>query len=232
MVSFFAIVHIFPYPSKATFEPLWRLCKKSILKNDTISIDFLHNPQEKLCLGWVKASAFGLLIVDNTSRNRLCKKSIENYDFDLSCYFYFIDADLQKNRNYYEEEIQKMRHAYNLDIQICYGEELFIKESITEAWNDEIIDFLKEWREELPDLPEINFDLNHHETFEEIKQLQPLYFRKLFDNEEILERIFPIIFPQNETLKLLAEHFKEKSLHRNRQQQIYNYLYTKVATLI
>ena len=29
MVSFFAIVHIFPYPSKATFEPLWRLCKKS-----------------------------------------------------------------------------------------------------------------------------------------------------------------------------------------------------------
>lgn len=157
---------------------------------------------------------------------------LENYDFDLSCYFYFIDSDLQKNRNYYEEEIQKMRHAYNLDIQICYGEELFIKESITEAWNDEIIDFLKEWREELPDLPEINFDLNYYETFEEIKQLQPLYFRKLFDNEEILERIFPIIFPQNETLKLLAEHFKEKSLHRDRQQQIYNYLYTKVATLI
>lgn len=40
-----------------------------------------------------------------------------------------------------KEEIEKFASAYNLDIHICYGEELFIKEHITEAWNDEIIDF-------------------------------------------------------------------------------------------
>ena len=157
---------------------------------------------------------------------------IEKYDCDISCYFYFIDSDLQKNRNYYDSEINKMRNAYKLDINICYGNELFTKEGFENAWEQEIISFLKEWREDLPDLPEINFDLNHKETFEEVKNIQPLYFRKLLDNEELVKTIFPIIFPNSETLKLLSAHFKEKSLVANKQQQIYLYLHQKLNLVI
>lgn len=157
---------------------------------------------------------------------------IEKYDCDISCYFYFIDSDLQKNRNYYDSEINKMRDAYKLDINICYGNELFIKEGFENAWEQEIISFLKEWRKDLPDLPEINFDINHIETFDEVKNIQPLYFRKLLDNEELVKTIFPIIFPNSETLKLLSAHFKEKSLIANKQQQIYSYLHQKLNLVI
>ena len=52
-------------------------------------------------------------------------------------------------------------------------------------------------------LPEINFDTNPLETFEEIKELNPLVFRKIFINNQIFNEIVLTLFPQKETLKLL-----------------------------
>jgi hypothetical protein len=78
-----------------------------------------------------------------------------------------------------------------------------------DVW-DEILTYLAKWREEIPDLPEINFDLEAQQTFDEIKDLKPIVFRKLLENEEIFREIVLTLFPQKTTLNLLLAYFSTK----------------------
>ena len=128
---------------------------------------------------------------------------------DLVGIFYFIDPDLIKNKNFYIAELKKMTTDYNIETQIFYGKPLFDFLGYSDIW-DEILKYLELWKKEIPDLPEINFDLDAQHTFEEIKDLKPLVFRKLFENEEIFKEIVLTLFPNKTTLKLLYEHFLTK----------------------
>lgn len=150
---------------------------------------------------------------------------------EITSYFYFVDDSLHKNKKFYLEEIQKLKGNLSLKISLCYGSELFQEEGIKQIWEDDIIPFLHKWRKDLPSLPELNFDLNHQEAFDEIKVIKPLLFEKIFKNNEILDEIFPIIFPENKTLQLLATYFDEKSSClseaarvRNRYAKLHNSL--------
>jgi hypothetical protein len=59
--------------------------------------------------------------------------------------------------------------------------------------------------------------LNAEHTFEEIKDLKPLTFRKLFSNDQIFEQIVLTLFPEKTTLKLLLNYFesKETTIYKN-----------------
>lgn len=58
-------------------------------------------------------------------------------------------------------------------LHLSYGNNLFEKLNKIEIW-DEILNHLKAWKNNIPDLPEINFDKNPQASFEEIKHLKPL----------------------------------------------------------
>ncbi len=154
--------------------------------------------------------------------NVLLNKYPEN---QIKAYFYFIDPDFKKNKNFYEKEIENLKKYYEIEIYLCYGKELFEKENLENAWN-EIINFLKKWKEELPDFPELNFDKEPKTTFEELKNLPPKYLRKILENEEIKKEIFPIIFPTKETLKLLKKEYE------NKEQKIYKNLAKKLEEVL
>lgn len=128
---------------------------------------------------------------------------------DLIGIFYFIDPDLVKNKNFYVAELQKMTNDYNVETQIFYGKPLFEYLGYSDIW-EEVLTYLVEWKKEIPDLPEINFDLDAQHTFEEIKDLKPLIFRKLLENEEIFKEIVLTLFPEKTTLKLLHNYFSNK----------------------
>ena len=123
--------------------------------------------------------------------------------------FYFIDPDLVKNKNYYSTELAKMKTDYGVETQIFYGKSLFDYLGYTDIWV-EILSYLEQWRKEIPDLPEINFDLDANHTFEEIKDLKPSVFRKLLENDEIFSEIVLTLFPEKSTLKLLLKYFETK----------------------
>lgn len=157
---------------------------------------------------------------------------IEKYNKDISCYFYFIDDSLTKNKTFYTEKINELSTMYGLDIKLFYGNTIFEKEGIIEIWEEEIISFLTKWRLELPELPEINFDLNFQSTYDEIQNMKPLFFRKILENDILIQEIFPIIFPENKVLKLLLANFKIKSEIKNKQQSIYTNLYKKLNLIV
>lgn len=128
---------------------------------------------------------------------------------------WFIDDSLRKNRRYYLVEMEKMSKDYNCETYLFYGAEMFginggISNFSIQIW-EEVLNYLEVWKNTLPDMPEINFDNNANEVFEEIKNLSPIIFRKIFNNEDIIQQIFPIIFPTGETLCLLSNYFENQS---------------------
>jgi hypothetical protein len=108
---------------------------------------------------------------------------------------YFIDPFLKKNRNYYLEELENMKkqgeHVY-----LFYGKELFKFLKIQHVW-DKLIEWLKTWRQNIPELMKVDFDLTADESFHEIKNLEFKYWRKIIF--VFCKRKFPNvakIFPQ------------------------------------
>ncbi|WQT18977.1 type II restriction endonuclease [Helicobacter pylori] len=148
-------------------------------------------------------------------------KSDEFHGENIQGYFYFIDEGLNKNQNYYKEELQKLFVDYGVPLNLCYGKGLFEKLNIPQVW-DEVLNHLVRWRETLPNLPSLNFDENPLESFREIKDLAPSVYRKLLENDGIFNLVL-ILFPEQKVLKMLAEHFKQQN------KTIYQQLASKLA---
>ena len=116
---------------------------------------------------------------------------------------------LVKNKKFYTTELTNITRDYGVETQIFYGQFLFDYFDYSDIWQ-EILQHLKQWRLTITDLPEINFDLDAQNTFEEIKDLKPLVFRKLFEHEEIFKEIVLTLFPEKKTLILLLNFFETK----------------------
>jgi len=121
---------------------------------------------------------------------------------------YFIDPELKKNKNFYMEELQKMEKTYGVKLYLLYGKELFQFFNHPEMWN-RILEWLRKWKEDLPDFPEINFDANPEESFKEIKDLEIRHWRKLIENKKLWEEgIIKAIFSEGKTLIMIIDFFK------------------------
>lgn len=132
----------------------------------------------------------------------------QKYTSQLIGIMYFIDPDLVKNKNFYIEKLNKMSSFYGIKTYLFYGKELFEFFGVPEYWN-KIMEWLKQWKESLPELPEINFDKNPKQTFEEIKNLSPRYWRKILENEKLWnEGIIKALFREGESLKLILSYFE------------------------
>ncbi len=123
---------------------------------------------------------------------------------------YFIDPDLRKNQNFYVEKLREFSDFYGVELHLFYGRELFEYFDSPQVWDD-LIQWLKRWKDELPELPEINFDENPEESFEEIKELEIRYWRKILQNEKLWDgNIMEILFKEGTTLTLMLDYFRQK----------------------
>lgn len=120
---------------------------------------------------------------------------------------YFIDPDLSKNKNYYLAELERLGKFYGTELRLLYGKELFDYIGKPDLWK-QILAWLKQWKDSLPELPEIDFDKTPEESFEEIKDLPIRHWRKILENEKLwTEGIITAIFRKGDTLKLVLIYF-------------------------
>ena len=153
---------------------------------------------------------------------------IQKYDESmLKCFTYFIDPSMIKNKRYYTAKIEKIQSDYKIFAKLCYGKELWDEINHPEIWN-ELLKYLEQWKNEIPDMPSINFDENAENTFEEIKLIKVSSYRKLFNNKIICKEILPILFPENKTLELLNKYFSKQE----KQNSIYKTLSDKIIEYI
>lgn len=121
---------------------------------------------------------------------------------------YFIDPDLSKNKNYYLPELKRLSEFYGVKTHLLYGKELFDYLGKPDLW-EQILSWLKQWKDSLPEIPEIDFDKTPKESFEEIKELPIRHWRKLLENEKLwTEGIIKAIFRNGKTLELVSDYFQ------------------------
>lgn len=215
-----------------------RLCSKDTKDNKEYNIDQLLRKDGKIYLIEQKVRD------DHDSTKKVGQFSnFEAKYFEVSRKYeddivipimWFIDDSLKKNKNYYSKQMEEMANFYGCEPKLYYGIEMFaqsengIKDFPNHMWN-EIIDYLTEWKETLPDMPEVNFDANSEEVFEELKDLSPSIYRKLLKNHDIKEQILPIIFTQGKVLKKLKDYFssKEEIVYKNIAGEIEEYIREK-----
>ena len=163
----------------------------------------------------------------NNFENKIVSLSKIYEEKKLLCFMYFIDPTLTKNKKYYKEKIEKIQSDYKISAKLFYGKEFWDEIKHSEVWN-ELLKYLEKWKKEIPDMPSINFDEDAKSTFEEIKTIKVSDYRKLFNNKEVCKEILPIIFPKNESLKLLQDYFSQLE----DKQSIYKTLSIKINEYI
>ncbi len=122
------------------------------------------------------------------------------HDGNLVGIMYFIDPGMHKNQGYYIERLNELEEETGVELHLFYGSELF----------GQITGWLARWQGELSDFPEVNFDLNPEQSFEEIKNLAPRHLESLLSNTELWERgVMSVLFPEGTTLQRLQTHLAE-----------------------
>jgi hypothetical protein len=134
---------------------------------------------------------------------------------ELTGIFYFIDPSFNKNKNYYSREINRLKDTKHKNLYLFYGQELFAHLQHSETWS-EICDYLEIWRENIPDFPDTNFDLDPVSTLSEIKNLDPILYRKIFEDRDLFRSTIENIFPTRATLKLLLIFFAQQAISDRR----------------
>jgi len=84
----------------------------------------------------------------------------------LSGIMYFIDPEFTKNKNYYAAQLVSFQSTYSTELRLFYGAEFFAFLGRPIAWVN-LIDWLTRWKQALPDLPEINFDIDPAQSFKD-----------------------------------------------------------------
>jgi len=149
--------------------------------------------------------------------------SIHKKEKQIVGVFFCIDPGLVKNASFYKRNFEKIKEKLGVKVEMCYGKEFFSLLKIENVW-DEICDYLVKWKKEIPELPEVNFDLDAEQSFNEIKDLSPSIFMKLFENEQLYNEIILTLFPQKKTLYLLKNYFKELATEQTRYKTLYDLL--------
>jgi hypothetical protein len=136
------------------------------------------------------------------------EKHIINGKSKLIGIMYFIDPDLSKNKPYYLGELSSLSKFYGAELHLFYGRELFEYFQCPEIW-DNMLEWLKTWKENLPNLPDIDLDKEPEKSFYEIKDIKPSIWRRILKNEDLWkEGVITALFSKGETLKLLNQYFK------------------------
>ena len=120
-----------------------------------------------------------------------------------------------------------MQESWGVRLSVSYGQDMFDQLGYPNIWLD-IMANLQKWRYDIPDLPNVNFDTNPEESAEEIKDLPLRIFRKLFDDERIVNQILPVLFPTGRTLVLLLPHLDNQ--HNAIERAIYSAIRQYLAT--
>ncbi len=132
---------------------------------------------------------------------------------DVSAIMYFMDPDLQKNKNFYKEELKEIKQTYEIEVFLYYGDEFFVDFLKDGDMWDKILLWLKKWKNKIPDIPEVNMDSDPSASASEIKELGIRYWRKIIREERLWEEgIISTLFKKGDTLRHIIKEYKKSDL--------------------
>lgn len=140
--------------------------------------------------------------IDNFERK--LEALVKRHGSSIRAGMHFVDPSLMKNRKYYRTELLRLERFWRIELMLFYGPELFAYLGSTHMW-DTMIQWIKSWKEALPDLPEVNFDEDPEDSCEAIWQIDRRVWRRVLQNEQLwTEGLLHVLFPKGDTLRKVA----------------------------
>lgn len=129
----------------------------------------------------------------------------------LTGIMYFIDPSLEKNKNYYRSNIDKLMTSLRIDAQLFYDGELFNYFGRPDLWK-ELVAALKSWRDRLGGELDLNFDKDPEASIEDLSAVSLRTWKKVITNESLWSGgVIATLFPEGRTLALQREIFNNLS---------------------
>lgn len=144
--------------------------------------------------------------IDNFKRKLEYLKS--KHDTKLEGIMYFIDPTLQKNYNYYQEELSQLSNELNIPIHLLYNGELFQHlDGSTSKW-DILQAALLKWREDVPS--SVNIECDKPADIDQVYRVKASHWHKIVSNTALWsEGVIRCIFPTGTNLKQLNLYLRE-----------------------
>lgn len=193
-------------------------CGYNILHNDIV----VEGQPKKLDLHFSRGDSFFFAEMKMRDDHDSTKKRGQISDFraktevlaeehggeNLCAILFFVDPSLAKNKRYYQEQIENIRRELGVSARLLYGSEFFGHVlGASDVWG-EIESHLRQWRNDIPDFPEVNFDNDPSDSASVLESLtagSAGVLKKLFSNDAVRGEILPIIFPTGATLEIIRE---------------------------
>lgn len=117
---------------------------------------------------------------------------------------WFVDPSLSKNKNYYLQMISE-NLLDNQELHLFYGDEFMKFLDKVSVW-DEILNYLVRWKQSDDNKIELNFEEDWINTKQELLQYVPeTNWVKLINNKDVINEIFPILFPTGKYKEIISE---------------------------
>lgn len=145
-------------------------------------------------------------------------------DTNLIAILFFVDPSFKKNKNFYDDHVTKVKADYEIQAYTCYGSELFDLLSINDKW-DELLDHLRQWKSNILDIPEINFESDINDTLVQFSNLKPKDYLGLFSTPELKEFLH-VLFPNGSIFPILIKQLQQKDL------RVYANIIQKIKTFL
>jgi hypothetical protein len=128
----------------------------------------------------------------------------------LSGAMYFVDPSLTKNRNYYLQEIEKLKQELGIKVHLFYGGELFEHLGIQATW-EFLNEGLREWRKQVPETIPLDLDATPITSWRSLRRVEAGTWHKLITTDELWkEGLIKALFPKGHILCLLHCHLMKQ----------------------
>jgi len=125
-------------------------------------------------------------------------------DQEIEAGMWFVDQTLAKNKRYYFSQMQQY-HDDRVKLHLFYGCEFTTYLDKASIWN-EMTEYLFNWKMSKENKIELNFEKHWEETKKELKEnVSKNSWKKIINNEQIVDEILPILFPTNKYQEILKE---------------------------
>jgi len=143
---------------------------------------------------------------------------------DVIGVMWMIDDNFHRNEENYRVMIKNLEDHLRKNALLCYGEKIDdIFNSLdgkNQLYFKQFFDFLVQWHNENIKVPEMNFDKFPYDSIHAFEQLNERQALNFFGNPAITDQVFPIIFPNRQTLKTYLMFLKKNKKLTKKEQKI------------
>ncbi|MCS4487722.1 hypothetical protein [Streptococcus sciuri] len=137
---------------------------------------------------------------------------------------WMIDDNFERNKNSYLDKIERIDSLFQNKVFLIYGDDidntLNKLDGQQNLYYQPLYHFLNNWHNESVKVPDLNFDKYTYDCLKVFQGLNEKQAVNFFTNKEVIEEVFPIIFPHMQAIKTYLFMLQNKDKKSKKEEVI------------